>query len=230
MPTTNARRLDRDPGATTQIARSGVALFDEWLGAHASGVHLVTGGPGSGKSTIALGFADTALRAGDPVAMLVHARRSDVMAHAALLGIDLTLPLRDGRLMLLRYRADFAQRAARAIASEEVVADLERIIAPHAPARVVIDTFTPFVAGPPPLTPIVTALAAWLERSSGSTMLTFPEDLTGGHDRSLEPLVHGATTVARLVHEGGNLRRAELVTRRAAPPDAPITRFMVGVP
>lgn len=208
--------------------RSGVALLDDWLGGlRTGGVHLLTGGPGSGKSTVALHFADAALRHGDGVAMLVHAHADDVIAHANFLGMNLKPALRDDRLMLLRYRSDFAHRAARSVAPESIVADLERLVAPHRPARIIVDTFSPFVAGPPPLAPIVAALADMLNRLGSSAMLTFPEDLAMGYDRSLEPLVHDAAALIRLVNEGGDIRRAELVTLRYPPPASPTTRFVI---
>jgi KaiC/GvpD/RAD55 family RecA-like ATPase len=206
--------------------RSGIALFDDWLGPR-NGAHLLTGGPGSGKSTVALQFADGGLGRGETVAMLVHARTADLKTHAKYVGVDLDEPLRDGRLLLLRYRSDFMLRAARAVSPELVVADLGRIIGPHRPARLVIDTISPFVSGQPPVAPVVAALAELLERLGCSTMLTFPEELAAGYDRSLEPLVHGAATVVRLVRESADIRRAELVTSRYAAPVTGTTHFVI---
>src|SRR5262245_61137538 len=163
------------PNPGREILRSGVALLDDWLaGVRDGGVHLLTGGPGSGKSTLALLFADAGLRGGESVALLVHSRADDVKAHARHLGIDLKTPLRRGRLLLLRYRSDFVHAATHAVSSEQVVADLDRIITAHRPTRIVIDTFSPFVALAPPVAPAVAALTELLERTGATSFLTFP--------------------------------------------------------
>jgi KaiC/GvpD/RAD55 family RecA-like ATPase len=188
---------------------------------------MLTGGPGCGKSTLALHFADAGLRLGESVVMLVHARADHVKTHAAYLGIDLETPLRDGKLLLVRYRSDFARRAAHAVSPEQVVADLERIIGPQRPARIIIDTFSPFVTGPPPLTPVVAALVEVLERFDVTSLLTFPEDLAAGYDRSLEPLVESAAAVIRLAHDQGELRRAELLSIRYPAPSTASRSFVI---
>src|SRR5262249_25009424 len=147
------------PLSVRDIIRSGVSLLDDWLtGVRDAGTHLLTGGPGIGKSSLALHFADAGLRGGEPVAMLVHSRAHDVKSRARFLGIDLETPLRHGRLLLLRYRSGFVAGATRTASSEQVIADLDRLIAPHRPARIVIDTFSPFVSLAPPVTPAVAAL------------------------------------------------------------------------
>ena len=203
-------------------------MLDDWLtGIRDGGAHLLTGGPGSGKSTLALHFADAALGRGKTVAMLVHSRADDVKSHAKYIGIDLDTPLRDGRLLLLRYRSDFVHRATHAVSPAQVTADFERVITPLSPARIVIDTFSPFVSGGAPLAPVVVALAALLERSGSTSMLTFPEELSDGYDRSLEPLVEASSAIIRLTSEDAGVRRAELLSLRYPAPVATTIRFVV---
>jgi KaiC/GvpD/RAD55 family RecA-like ATPase len=205
-----------------------VTLLDDWLaGVRDGGTHILTGGPGCGKSTIALQFADAGLRLGESVAMVVHARTDHVKSHAAYLGIDLETALRDGRLLLLRYRSDFARRAAHAVAPEQVIADLERIISSSRPGRIIIETFSPFVTTPPPVAPVVAALAHMLERFDVTSLLTFPEDLAPGYDRNLEPLVESAAAVIRLAHDEGEVRRAELLSIRDPAPSAATRSFVI---
>src|SRR5262249_5831197 len=146
--------------------------------------------------------------------------------HARYLGVDLDTPLRDGRLLLLRYHSDFVRRTAHAVSPEQAVADLERVVSAHRPSRLVIDTFSPFVAGAPPIAPVVVALTEMLERSAATTLLTFPEDLSAGYDRSLEPLVQSAAAVVRLVQEDAQVRRAELLSLRYQPPAATTIHFV----
>jgi KaiC/GvpD/RAD55 family RecA-like ATPase len=210
------------------IIPSGIALLDDWIaGVRDDGAHLLTGGSGSGKSTLALQFAHAALSRGEPVAMLVNARIDDVKSHARYLGMNLMPSLRDGRLLLLRYRADFVHRAAHAVSSDQVVADLARIVAPHSPRRIVIDSISPLIAGPAPIRPAVVELADWLARIGSTALLTFPEDLSEGYDRDLEPLVQNAAAVIRLVREDADVRRAELVSLRYPAPATATRQFVI---
>jgi circadian clock protein KaiC len=210
------------------IISSGVALLDDWLtGVREGGAHLVTGGTGSGKSSLALHFADAGVRRGQSVVMLVHGRADDVKAHARFLGLKLDAPLREGRLILLRYRTDFVHRAAQAVSPEQVVSDLARIISPHQPARLVIDTLSPLVSSGLPVGLVMSALADLLDQTGSTALLTFPEDLSEGYDRNLEPLVQGASAVIRLTREDANVRRAELVNIRYPAPPTAMVRFVV---
>lgn len=159
--------------------------------------------------------------------MLVHSRADDVKSHARFLGIDIDTPLRDGRLLLLRYRLDSVHFATHAVSPAQVVGDLERIVAPHRPSRIILDTFSPFVSGMAPVASTVLALAAFLEQSGSTSLLTFSEDVSAGYDRSLEPLIHASAAIIRLVAEEGGVRRAELLTLRYPPPAATVARFIV---
>jgi KaiC/GvpD/RAD55 family RecA-like ATPase len=210
------------------IIPSGIALLDDWIGGvRDAGSHLLTGGSGSGKSSIALQFADAGLRKGEPVAMLVNSRVDDIKSHARFLGVNLTAPLRDGRLVLLRYRPDFVHRAQHAVSSEQVIADLARFVAPLSPSRIVIDSIAPFFNASGSVRSMALALAEWLERIGGSSLLTFPEDLAEDYDRGLEPLVQGAAAVIRLAREDAEIRRAELVNLRYPAPSMAIRRFVI---
>lgn len=210
------------------MIRSGVPLFDDWLaGVRDGGVHLLTGGPGSGKSTLALEFVDAGLRRGESVAMLVHSRADDTLSHAQYIGVELRKPIRDGRLLLLRFRSDFLQRVSHAAAPDDVITDFERLVSAYRPARIVIDTFSPLVSGAPPVVATTTALAEALERPGTATLLTFPEELAEGYDRSLEPIVQHAAVVIRLVREDADVRRADLLSMRAPPPEVPSKRFVI---
>ncbi|MGH7617619.1 MAG: hypothetical protein ACREPM_10355, partial [Gemmatimonadaceae bacterium] len=126
-----------------------------------------------------------------------------------------------------RYRADFVYRAHHAVSSEQVVLDLARVVAPHSPARVVIDSISPFFVGAGSLQPVAVALAEWFGRIGSCSMLTFSEDLGAEYDRDLEPLVQSAAAIVRLVREDADMRRAELVTLRHPAPASAIRRFAI---
>src|SRR5262249_48160069 len=113
------------------MIRSGIAPLDDRVGGLQSGdVFLVTGGPGTGKTTMCLQFANVGLQRGDAVCMVTVGRGGALKSHAAFLGIDLARALRSRRLVLLRYRSDFAARLARVLTPERVVQDLRRLTQP----------------------------------------------------------------------------------------------------
>jgi KaiC/GvpD/RAD55 family RecA-like ATPase len=204
-------------------------LLDDWLGGMQDGaMHLFTGGTGSGKSTVALHFADAGLRRQETVVMLVRERvRGATLRHANFLGIDLGAPLRDARLLLFRYHSEFTKRLAQTASPIQAIAELERIALTRRPARVIIDTIAPFVCGAAPVGQMAIALAELLERSEASVLLTFPEDLGNEYDRNLEPLVQSAAAVIRLAREDGNVRRAELMNLRYSASPAGAVRFVI---
>jgi KaiC protein len=150
-----------------------------------------------------------------------------VLTHASFLGVALETPLRDGRLALLRYRPDFVHRAQHAVSSEQVIADLARLIAPSRPSRIVLDSVAPLFASVVPIRSMASALVAWLEEIGSTSLLTYPEDVSGEYDRALEPLVQSAAAVIRLTREDAEVRRAELVNLRYRVPSISIRRFVV---
>jgi KaiC/GvpD/RAD55 family RecA-like ATPase len=201
------------------MIRSGIVPIDETLGGfRPQSAYLLTGGAGSGKTTCALRFADAGLRAGERVAMLVHEPREALFAHAGQLGIELTSSLRDGRLLLLRYRADFARRLSRAASAEDALDDLRRQILGHRPQRLVIDSFAPLLEDGSSSPMPAASIAELLELSRCTSLLTYPGELSDGYDRRLEPLVHAATGVLRLVRNGHGEHIDVITLRDASPP------------
>ena len=163
-----------------------------------SRTHVLLGGPGTGKSTLCLRFVAAGLAAGERVAMLVSGRGSDVKAHARRLGLDLDDALRFDRLILLRYHPEFLERLSHAARARGVVDELERLLAPIQPTRVVIDSFAPLLADGAAGALVIASLSAYLERLNATALLTYPEDVSAGYDRRLEPLLQGAAAVLRL--------------------------------
>jgi KaiC/GvpD/RAD55 family RecA-like ATPase len=161
-------------------------------------VHVLVGGPGTGKTALCLRFVAAGLAAGERAAMIVMSRGSDLKAHAARLGFDLDEALRFGQLILLRYHADFGARLARSASPRCAVDELEQLLTPLQPLRVVIDSFAPFLTDEPGSGQAIAALAAYLERSGATSLLTYPEDVNGGYDRRLEPIMQSAAVILRL--------------------------------
>lgn len=178
--------------------------------------HVLTGGPGTGKTSLCLRFIAAGLAAGERAAMLIVGHGSDLKASATRLGLDLDEALRFDRLILLRYHAEFNDRVSQTTRARNVVDELERLLTPMQPSRVVIDSFAPLVVDGPAGGSIVAALSAYLERSGSTSILTYPQDLSGGYDRRLEPLLQNAAAVLRLERRARDRVDLQALTVRAA--------------
>lgn len=160
--------------------------------------HVLVGGPGTGKTGLCLRFVAAGLTAGERAAMVVTSRGSDLKTYAAQLGFDLDEALRCERVILLRYRGDFGERVARSAAPRHSVDELERLLSPLQPPRIVIDSFAPLLDDEPGSGQAIAALAAYLDRLGATSLLTYPEDVSAGYDRRLEPIMQSAAAILRL--------------------------------
>ncbi|MDQ6634778.1 MAG: hypothetical protein M3Z10_08485 [Gemmatimonadota bacterium] len=209
---------------------SGIPPLDARLGGAITGrIHVLSGGPGTGKTTAGLQFLQQGLRLGETVAMLTADRLTDLRSQAAHFGIDLEAPLRQGRLVLLRYRPNFSALLQHMASPDEVLDDLRRLfLPPHArPTRVLIDTVSPLVCSAPHAETALAALAELLESIETTALVTYAGDVTAGrgvgYDHRLEPLVERAAAIFHLTRQLGD---------RDLPHDArtsgePIYRFNV---
>jgi KaiC/GvpD/RAD55 family RecA-like ATPase len=183
-------------------------------------LHVLVGGPGTGKTALCLRFLAAGMVAGERAAMLTMMRGDDVKAHARRLGFELDDALRFERLMLIRYRADFGERRARAASPIQAVEELERLLAHVQPSRIVIDSFAPLLGDEPGGGHAVAALAGYLERSGATSLLTYPEDVSKGYDRRLEPVMQSAAAILRLERRSQDRIDLHALTTRAAGPIA----------
>lgn len=182
---------------------SGIPPLDARVGGAVAGrLHLMSGAPGTGKSTAGFQFIREGLRVGETVAMLTADRVDDVRSHAAFLGIDLEPPLQTGRLVLLRYRSSFAALLQHAAVPEQMLDDLRRILVPARPTRVVVDTVLPFLSSSPRSDGTMGAVADVFEEVGAATLMTYSGDLMAGrgmgYDYRLEPLVERSAALFHL--------------------------------
>jgi hypothetical protein len=197
---------------------SGIPPLDVRLGGAITGrIHMLSGGPGTGKTTAGLQFIREGLRLGEAVAMLTGDRVADLRSHSAHLGMDLDAPLRDGRLVLLRYRPSFSALLQHTASPEQMLDDLRRLFVPSRPTRVLVDTISPLVCSAPHGDLMVTALADLLESMETTTLVTYAGDVTGGrgvgYDYRLEPLVERSAAVFHLTRQLGDRERRACIGR-----------------
>jgi len=197
------------------MVRSGIVPIDQLCGGfRPRRSYLLTGGAGAGKTMYALQFLNQGLRSGEKVLMLTHANRDDLLSQADHLGIDLRAPLNERRALVLRYRPDFTRRLVRAGTVDRALDDLRRAIGEHRPRRLAIDPFAPLLEDGSASPVAAAALAELLESSQTTALLTYSDDLAGGYDRRLEPLVHAAAGVFRISRDDRAVRALEIVSIR----------------
>jgi KaiC/GvpD/RAD55 family RecA-like ATPase len=206
------------------MIHSGIAPLDQQLGGVFPGrLHLLTGGPGTGKSTACLQFLNAGLRNGEAVALLTLDRLADLSSHARCTGLDLGPSLLTGRLALLRFRPEFASLLARAGLPDRVIDDFRRLIAGVQPARLVIDPLTPFLADGSASGAALAALGHLLDALGVTALITYPGDVSAGYDARLDPIVQRAAAIVHFVRDDGGTNRMQIVqTRPCATPANPV--------
>ena len=198
------------------MIQSGIAALDAQLGGCFPGrLHLLTGGPGAGKSTACLQFLDAGLRRGEPVGLVTLDRLSDLAAHARSTGLDLEPALRSGRLLLLRFRVGFTHVLECAGSPGLVVDDLRRLIAEVRPVRLAIDPLTPFLSDSSASGSALAGLAEFLDELGVTAIVTYPRDVSDGSDARLDTIVQRAAAILHLTRGSGGINRVYVVQARA---------------
>ena len=208
------------------MIHSGIAPLDLQLGGLFPGrLHLLTGGPGTGKSTACLHFLYAGLRQGEPVGLLTVDRLADLDSHARCIGFDLKTLLFTGQLALLRYRAEFGGLLAYTGSPDRVIDDFRRLIAEVRPARLVIDPLTPFLGHGSASGDVLAALGQMLDGLGATALLTYPADVSDGYDARLEPIVQRAAAIVHFARGDGGTHRMRIVQTRPCVTPAATVRF-----
>jgi KaiC/GvpD/RAD55 family RecA-like ATPase len=205
------------------MIHSGIAPLDELLGGVCPGrMHLLTGGPGTGKSTACLQFLDAGLRTGKPVALITLDRAADLASHACNIGLDLEPPLRAGRLLLVRFRTAFTSLLESSL-PDQLIDDFGRLIADIHPERLVIDPLTPFLASRSASGAALNALTQLFEELGLTTIVTYPGDISAGYDARLDPVVQHAAAIVHLARGDSGINRMQIIQARSrVAPSTPI--------
>jgi KaiC/GvpD/RAD55 family RecA-like ATPase/ActR/RegA family two-component response regulator len=172
--------------------------------------YVISGNPGTGKSVSCLEFAQQGLEGGETVVLITHDDPADVLASAAFLGIDIERPLREERLILLRFQLDFVRRLGRATTADAVFTELRRHFGTFKIGRVAIDSIVPFLDGGAASTTAIYGLIQFLDELQVTSLLTFPGDMAGLYDRRLEPLMQRSAGVFHLSSDSERNHKLEV--------------------
>lgn len=207
------------------LVKSGIGPLDDRLGGILPGrCYVLSGSPGTGKSIACLEFLHAALEAGETAALLTHDDPDDLLAQGDFLGLELSAALADERFILLRYQLDFARRFGRAADPAIAFEELRRMLGDRVPARLAIDSVSPFVDAGTASGAGIIALLQFLDEVGATSMLTYPGDLSGRYDRRLEPLAQRAGAILHLSTERDRTGLIEIrKVRFAASSSAPIS-------
>jgi KaiC/GvpD/RAD55 family RecA-like ATPase len=219
------------------MTQTGVATLHDLLGGALPGrIHLLLGGPGSGKSSACLHFLRAGMLSGERTALITLDRPTDLQSHAKHLGHDLRASVRDGRLTLIRYDAHFAARIAAAATPAAVVAelrqmfdlaDLRRMLNGAAPLRIAIDPISPFLSEGVTTGAVLSALMDWLEEMGATALLTWNGDVSGRPDRRMDRLLERAAVIVAFSRVTAGLFRADVVRARHAIANTPPIGFEI---
>ena len=167
----------------------GIRVLDNHLGGVQKGrLHLLTGGPGAGKTAACLHFLNAGLLADEPGLLITTDRITDLASHARCNDLQLAGFVRAGRLLIARFRMPYCNRAGSA--AEELDAFIKEV----RPGRIAIDPVTPLLCDR-----LTLALVAHTLDSCGATsIVTYHDDVTRGYDARLAAVVQSAATIIHL--------------------------------
>ena len=199
----------------------GIEVLDDRLSGPAErGVHVMIGGPGTGKTVAALQFLSQGIREGGRVALLTQARPEDVIELARSIGFDLAGHLRDGNCILLGHRPGFRERYRRTLDPGEVFDELRRFLSEEAgPHRLVIDTCGPLIESRESDNG-AELLIDLLSELDSTVLLTYAAEDPGSLDVAFDFISQRAALILHLKLNSSG-RREFIIRKTMGPLDAP---------
>jgi KaiC/GvpD/RAD55 family RecA-like ATPase len=208
---------------------SGIPALDERLGGLQPGrYYLLTGSPGTGKTSACLHFIAEGLRNGESCAVLTQENADDMFGQAKFIGHDFLAAAAGDKLIVLQYRLDFSNNYARVGDPRAVAAELLRLCGGTAPDRLVVDSILPFVQAGGTSSGAVLSLVTLMENSTTTAFFTVPGDLGDSfYARLYDPL--GTATAGILHFETceDDVRKVSIRKIRQTPVSTEPLRFLV---
>jgi KaiC/GvpD/RAD55 family RecA-like ATPase len=186
MRTTVSERFPVAQSTESKTVSTGVRPFDERIGGLISGrYYVLSGAPGSGKTSTALHFLGTGADAHETCAVLTQDDPADLFAQAEYLGYDLQDAAAQQRLVFFRYRLDFQRHYSRVADPALVFEELKSLLWDQIPHRFVIDSVLPLLEGGMAAEEAVDAFARFLDEIPCTTFITVPGDLSETYYRRI---------------------------------------------
>ena len=200
---------------TSTTIPSGIAPLDERVGGlERGGNYLVVGAPGPEKMVAALQFVHAGVQRGERSLLVTNSDADSILGVAEAWGFAMRDAWRDGSLQIVGFKDDFELRAIRSIAPEEVVEELDSIVAPDLD-RIAVDPGSMLLAGGAK-TLLGSTYLSWARRHRATSVTTFSVD--GGAvslPSSADWLVHATT--GRLLLERREDDLYQVTVSRAIP-------------
>ncbi|MDB4948227.1 MAG: ATPase [Gemmatimonadetes bacterium] len=191
---------------------TGIEALDGRLGGLVEGrYYLVSGAPGTGKTSVALHFLGAGIDAGERCAILTQDDPEDLLAQADFLGYELRAAAEADRLAVLQFRLDFAHNYTRLSSDpDRMLRELGEMLGEPGVTRFVVDSVVPFL-DTGAADDATGALASLLERLPATKMLTLPGDVGDAHYwRMYDRVVTGAAGIVHLERGEGGTRELSL--------------------
>ncbi|WP_374011373.1 ATPase domain-containing protein [Sphingomonas sanguinis] len=189
---------------------------------------LVLGPAGTGKSSIALTFIETAVARGESAAMFVFDEEVGLLIQRALgLGIDLQAMIDDGKLLL--QQVDAAE-----LSPGEFSARVRNCVEQYGAKTVVVDSLNGYQAAMPGEQALILhlhELLQYLNRQGATTFLTVAQHGLVGDMKTPVDVTYLADTVIllRYFEALGRVRRAiSIVKKRTGPHENTIREYRIG--
>jgi KaiC/GvpD/RAD55 family RecA-like ATPase len=189
---------------------TGMGALDARLGSLIPGRHyLLTGAPGSGKTTAGLHFLLEGLEQGETCALLTQDDPDDLLTHGDYIGYDFRPAILEGRLVFLQFRMDFLRRYSRLMDPALVYEELLELLTEGGarPTRLVLDSVAPFLEGGHVSNDLIDGLGTFLRDWEGTSYVMVPGELReAAHRRLYDRVVSSAAGVFHIERQGGTRR------------------------
>jgi len=211
------------------MVSTGIEALDERLGGLVPGrYYIVSGAPGTGKTSAAIQFLAAGLDAGERCAVLTQDDPDDLVAQADYLGCDFRGAAERDQLSVLQYRLDFAHNYARVADPGRLVDELHGLLAEEPQQRFVIDSALPFLDAETASADPAGTLAGLLERIGATTYVTLPGDVDQPqYWRIYDRIVTGAAGIFHLDRVEGQVRELSIRKLRQTAVSTEPFRFTV---